>query len=74
MWLEKVCEVCFHSKQLDNLWNELLCYVLLYDVTCFVLVIVRIYVPSSRTDCNSGVSDYIDLHVILIVVVSYTTV
>lgn len=34
--------------------------VLLYDVTCFVLVVVRIYVPSSRTDCNSAVSDYIE--------------
>lgn len=32
----------------------------LYDVMCFVLVIVRIYVPSSRTDCNSAVSDDIE--------------
>ena len=34
--------------------------VLLYNVTCFVLVIVRIYVPGSRTDCNSAVSNYIE--------------
>lgn len=43
------------NKQLDNLWNGLVCLCLLYDITCFLLVIVEIYVPASRTHCRFAV-------------------
>lgn len=55
VWLEKVCEVCPHNKQLESSWDEFLC--LCPAVWCsFVLVAAGIEVPSSRTTCSSAVS------------------
>lgn len=72
MWLEKVCDICPHNKQLESSWDEL--FRLCPAVWCsFVLVIAGIEVPSSRTACSSAASGC-TAHAILVVVSSCAAV